>query len=159
MLSRIESAFIGLYLEWFLYGKISVLCALTCTLVKDLFPGPGLYSGIFAIYLQCPKKESRTAMIIFYVLCLLFVLSTATVVCDLLYIIVLGIYLDVSDNSICNLNIFYLSVVQEAQSPQLQIDMQSMLFRVHFLQITVDSCCDVIAQFILVLKPLHLSSV
>ena len=32
-------------LEGFLYGKI---CALTCTLAKELFPGLGLYSRIFA---------------------------------------------------------------------------------------------------------------
>ena len=72
MLTYFDTYFIPLCLEWFLYGTIliSVLCALTSTLAKEiqLFPGPGLYSGIFAIYLQCPKKESRTAMIIFYVL-------------------------------------------------------------------------------------------
>ena len=45
-------------------------------------------------------------MIIFYVLCLLYVLSTATVVCDLVNII-LGLYLDVSNNPICNLNIYF----------------------------------------------------
>ena len=45
-------------------------------------------------------------MMFFYVLCLLYVLSTATVVCDLLTII-LALYLEVSNNSICNLkNIF-----------------------------------------------------
>ena len=51
----------------------------------QLFPaGLGLYSGIFAIYLQSPPKESRTATIIFSVLCLLYILSTATVVTDVL---------------------------------------------------------------------------
>ena len=41
-------------LEGFFYGKISILCVLTCiTLAKEvqLFPGQGLYSGIFAMYL------------------------------------------------------------------------------------------------------------
>ena len=111
MLTDIDAYFISLCLEWFLYGKISILRALTCTLAKEiqLFPGSGLYSGIFAIYLQSPKKDSRTAMIIFYVLCLLYVLSTATMVCDLLGDI-FGLYAGVSNNSICNLkNMFFIS--------------------------------------------------
>ena len=113
MISIDEVYFISLCFEWFLYGKIliSVLCDLTLTLAKkiQLFPGTGLYSGIFAIYLQRPKKESRTAMILFYVLCLLYVLSTAAVVCDLLTII-LEMYIDVSKNSICNWkNMFFIS--------------------------------------------------
>ena len=66
-------------------------CTATPGLAKEVefFPGPGLYSGIFAIYLQCPKKDSRAAMIVFYVLCLLYVLSTATwyVICYLPYLI------------------------------------------------------------------------
>ena len=66
----------------------------------QLFPGLGIYSGIFAIYIQCPSKESRTATIVFYALCLLYVLSTATVVSDLLFII-----LEVSNSSISE-NIF-----------------------------------------------------
>ena len=100
MFTEVDADFIALCLEWFLYGKISVPWALTCTvtLAKEvqLFPCPGLYSGIFAIYLQCPKKDSRTAMIVFNVLCLLYLLSTATVVCDLLYITFV-IYSDVSN--------------------------------------------------------------
>ena len=59
---------------------------LTCTLIKEVqkFPGLGLYTGIFVIYLQCPSKESRTATIIFYFLCLLYIFSTAVLVCDFL---------------------------------------------------------------------------
>ena len=55
-------------------------------LAKEIqfFPGLGLYSAIFVIYLHGPSKESRTATIVFYVICLLYVLSTATLVCDLL---------------------------------------------------------------------------
>jgi hypothetical protein len=48
----------------------------------QIFPGSGLYSGIFAIYLHFPSRESRTTNIVFYALCLLYVLSTATVVFD-----------------------------------------------------------------------------
>ena len=85
MLTLVESDFIALCLEGFLYGKISVLGGLTCTLAKQvqLFPGLGLYSGIFVIYLRCPLNNHRTAIILFYVLCLLYILSTATIVGDL----------------------------------------------------------------------------
>ena len=149
-----EAQFISLCLEWFLYGKISVLCALNCTvtLAKEvqLFPGLGLYSGIFAIYLQCPKKESRSAMFIFYVLCLLYFLSTATVVGDLLGAI-LAIHVAVSNNSIHSLkNMFFLSVMQDALSLQFGIDMLKMYFRLSFVKAAVIGCCDLIAQFILV---------
>ena len=94
MFTEVDSYFIGMCLEGFLYGKISVLFALTRTLAKvvQLFPGLGLYSGIFAIYLQCLLIESRTINIIFYVLCLLYILSTATVVSDFL-----AVLLQVSD--------------------------------------------------------------
>ena len=62
----------------------------------ELFLGLGLYSGIFVIYLQCTSKMSRTQIILFYALCILYVLSTATIVGDLINLI-----FEVSDNSIC----------------------------------------------------------
>jgi hypothetical protein len=98
MLTPLELRLIYLYLEGFFFGKISVLCALTCTLAKEvqLFLDLGIYSGIFIIYFQCPLKESRPAIIIFYVLCLLYALSMANIVCDLLQCM-----LQVSNNSIC----------------------------------------------------------
>ena len=94
-----------MWVEWFLYGKISVLCALTCVLLKKskLFPGLGIYSGIFAIYSQCALKESRTTTIVYYALCLLYVLSTATVVTDLLLAVI-----EVSTNYNCKNIIFSL---------------------------------------------------
>ena len=146
-----EVLFISLCVEWFLYGKILISALTLVTLAKEiqLFSGTGLYSGIFAIYLQCPKKDSRTAMIVFYVLCLLFVLSTASVVCDLLNII-LYLYMEVSKNPICNLKIFFLKSVLQYISLQQYFDIQSMYFRIEIAQVILTGCCDVIAQFILV---------
>ena len=97
-----ESYFISICLEGFFYGKI---CPLTSTLAKEvqLFPGLGLYSGLFAIYLQCPSKRSGKALVLFYAVCLLYVLSTATFVSDLVAVIV-----DVSYNSICKITIYLL---------------------------------------------------
>ena len=96
--------FFAICLEWFFYGKVSVPCALTCTLAKEvqLFLGLGLYSGIFVMYLHCSSSKSRTATILFYALCLLYVLSTAIVVSDLIDVI-----FQVSNNFICKNIIFY----------------------------------------------------
>ena len=102
MIPYIESVFIGTCLEGYFYGKISVLCALTCTLAEEVQP-LGLYSGIFVMYLQCPSKKSRTATILFYSLWLLYVLSTVTFAADLVTCIS-----EVSCNSnICENIIFY----------------------------------------------------
>ena len=131
---------------------MSVLCALTCTLAKEvqLFPGLGIYSGILAIYLHYAltrRKESRTTTIVFYALCLLYILSTATVVCDLLVYIV-----EVSNKSTSKNN-FFLSLMQMRISTlpvQLQDDSQSLLTRISFVEITVNGCSDFIAQCTLV---------
>ena len=83
-----------------------VLCTLTCTLSKEvqLIPGRrdglGIYTGIFAMYLQYPPNKTRTT-IIFYALCLLYVLTTATIVADLVVVT-----FQVSDNSVCKNIIF-----------------------------------------------------
>ena len=109
--------------------------------------GLGLYSGIFAMYLQCPSKRSGTALILLFAVCLLYVLSAATFVGDLVRLI-----LQVSNNSICKNTIFLVSVQLRVQalSPQLQIDSQPMLFRIMIVQITANGCCDFLAQCILV---------
>ena len=76
----------------------------------QLFPGLGIYSGIFAIYVQCRSPESRTTTIVFYALCLLYVLSTVAVVSDLIALI-----LEVSNNSICNNIFFFISYAEPSQ--------------------------------------------
>jgi hypothetical protein len=147
MISEDKLGLIGLYVEGFFFGKISVLCqcALTCTLAKEvhLFLGLGIYTGIFAMYLLCPLKESRTAIIVFYVLCLLYVLSMATVVIDLLEVI-----LEVSNNSICKIIIMQMCI--DALSPQIQKRSQSMIFLINIVQVIANGSCDFIAQGILV---------
>ena len=83
-----------------------VLSKFNCALAKEIqiFSGLGIYCGIFAIYLQCPSKDSRSrsANLIFYVLCLLYFLCFSTFVLDLTSFV-----LEVSDNSICKSIIFY----------------------------------------------------
>ena len=101
------------------------------------------------MYLQSSSDKSRTAIIYFYTLCLLYVLSTATVVSDLVVAI-----LQVSNNPVFK-NIKFLSVVQfristPSESLQPQIDLQSILFHVSIFQIIAIGGCDFIAQCIIV---------
>ena len=129
--------------------RYSFLCASTCTLAKEdqLFPGLGLYSGLFAVYLQCSSNKSRTAIIYFYTLCLLYVLSIASILSDLIVAI-----LQVSNNPIYK-SVKFLSVVQihiSIPSSQPQIDLQSILFHLSIFQKIANGCCDFIAQCILV---------
>ena len=139
-----ELYFLSIWLEGFLYGK---LCALTCTLAKEvqLFPGLGLYSGIFAMDLQCHWQSKKTATILFYAICLLYILSTATFVSDLVHLTLVS-----TTNSICKV---FLSVVQTrvgTLSPRLQIESLPMLFHISVIQTTANGCCDFLAQCILV---------
>jgi hypothetical protein len=123
---------------------------LSCTLAKEvtvhLFLGLGVYTGIFALYLQCPLKESKTAIIVFYVLCLLYALSMTDVAMDLLVFV-----LTVSNNSIRKIIIIQMRIVAHALSSQFQNDSQSMsYYRIFVVQNIVSGLCDFIAQSILV---------
>jgi hypothetical protein len=150
MVNAYEVAIIYFCLEGFLFGKIFIPCALACTLAKEvqleLFLGLGIYSGIFAIYLQCPSKQSRTAIIVFYVLCLLYVLSMASIASDTIGGI-LQVQNVVSNNSICKIIIFQICI--GALSPQNQNDPPS-IFRTSIVQVITNGSCDFIAQCILV---------
>jgi len=70
MLTLEEGFFLSMCLEGFLYG---------------------LYSGIFVLYFQFQSNKSestgRTATIVFYAVCLLYVLSTVDFVCDLVALV------------------------------------------------------------------------
>ena len=142
-----EARSISICLEGFLYGK---LCALTCTLAKEvqLFLGLGFYSGIFAMYLQCLSQKTGTAIILFYAVCLLYVLSGVSFASD---IVALVFY--VSNNSICEISFFCISRAQtrfRTLSPQLQTDLLPMLSRISIIQATVGGFCDFLGQCILV---------
>ena len=109
----------------------------------QLFPGLGIYSGIFVTYLQC--RSSRTANIVFYALCLLYILSAAAAITDLLNTLL------VSNNFISE-NIIFLSVMQlyGLNTLPVQLDLQSMLFRIVIVQNVLFGCCIAIGQSILV---------
>ena len=97
------------------------------------------------------KKSGTAIRVLFYAVCILYVLSTASFVTDFVFLI-----LRVSNDSICK-NTFCLSVVQTrldtqvtTLSPQLQTDSQLMFSRILIIQATVNGCCDFLAQCILV---------
>ena len=116
-------------------------CSLPCTFAKEnqLFLDLGLYCGLFAIYLQCQSNKStgRMATIVFYAICLLYLLSTVNFVIDLVATI-----LEVSDISICSKNIIFLSVAQ--------LRINAPIFSIAIVQSISNGCCDFLAQCILV---------
>lgn len=119
---------------------------MTCALAEEV--GLGLYSGIFVMYLQHPSNKSRTSIIL-YALCLLYILSTATIVSDLLTLI-----LGVSINSISKNSLFFFKLVVQLRfstlSPQLHINSDLIFFRLTTIQSIASGCCDFLAQCILV---------
>ena len=117
-------------------------------LISPIIHRSGLYSGLFTMYLQSPSINSMKTSITFYALSILYLLSAATLVSDLVALII-----EVS-NTILSVRIsFFLSVVQSrirTLSLQDQIDSQFMLFRLSIIQSTASGCCDFLAQCILV---------
>jgi len=110
MITAQESFFIGTSLEGVLFG---------------------LYTGIFVIYLKCSSSTGSTN-IIFYSLSILYVLSAATLVSDLVTLII--------ESRI------------RALPLQDQIALEFMLFRLMIIQTTASGCCDILAQCILIYR-------
>ena len=101
------------------------------------------------MYLYYASTKSKTS-VIFYSLCLLYILSVATVISDLVALVV-----HVSDNSICKNFLFFfkISVVQlraKQLPPQLRDGPKLMLYNLSFVQTTASGLCDFIAQCTLV---------
>lgn len=100
---------------------------------------PGLYSGIFAKYLQHQASENKTKSFLFYALCTLYVLSLATVVLDITTFIN-----GVSSNFVRNNNnLFMLSVVQILIT-------QNKVYPIYVISGAIIGSCDFISQCILV---------
>ena len=82
--------YFGVCLEGFLFGAISLLQLPRPLLKQSKIPPPsfpGLYSGIFALYIQCHASRDtvKENKILFYVLCFLYVLSIATISVEMAY--------------------------------------------------------------------------
>ena len=102
---------------------------------------PGLYSGIFAIYLQhrgSQQGTNRANNILFYALWVLYALTTATFIVDMLelhWIIDMTVSMDYHRF----LNLFRL-ILQTIE----------ILYHLQIIEVTLFALCDVIAQTILV---------
>ena len=82
-----ELSCLGRCLEGFFFGTISVSCQAQVAKVVQHFPIPGLYSGIFAMYLQhhgSPQRTEKTKSILFYALSVVYTLSATTIITDIL---------------------------------------------------------------------------
>ena len=80
--------YLGHCLQGFFFGKISVTCQAQIAKAVQYRPIPGLYSGIFAIYLQYRESQKgsyEAKNIIFYALCMLYALSAVTSIIGILH--------------------------------------------------------------------------
>ena len=91
--------------------------SLPCTLAEEvqLFPGLGIYSGILAIYFQYQlnKSTGRKTTMVFYAICLLYLLSTVSFISDLAAAKDVVLEPEVSNNSICIKNIIFYQLCSQ----------------------------------------------
>jgi hypothetical protein len=98
------------------------------------------------MYLQHPQNKSRTASIIFYALCVLYVLSTVNAVLDSVPVITEL----VSNNPICKNIIFKNSVVEKNYDERQLIGVESFTLHIGIAGTTASGVCDFLAQCVLV---------
>jgi len=109
MLSSFEAQFIGIMLEGFCFG---------------------LYSGIFFMYIQYQVSKKLGKNVIFYTLCILYLLSVATIVQDTTGVLISTIVYLGSGPSSLALRLVHLS----------------------FVALTLTGLCDFISQAILIYR-------
>ena len=98
--------YLGLCMEGFWFGTLSVL-QMPRPLTKSHYTVSGLYSGIFAMYLSYygSKDTNKTKNILYYALCVLYVLSVATLSLD----IGIFVYEEVSSQPIHKISFMLIS--------------------------------------------------
>ena len=100
------------------------------------------------MYLKCQLEKSRKPTIVFYALCLLYILSAFTLVCDL---VVITLQLHVSNILSVKLSFFKLVMQCGISGPDLIFYYsQLILLRLAIVQTTASGLCDFIAQCIMV---------
>ena len=132
--------YVGTCLEGLLFGMISVNSYAQVAKAIQHCAIQGLYSGIFAICLQLKhsglqKSTDRARNILFYALSVLYALTTATFIVDMLQFC----WIEVGIDDHCCLTLFQLVLQKVEIQYHLQI-IQSIIF----------AFCDVMAQSILV---------
>src|SRR5271155_3910736 len=101
-LTEPDFVYLGICLEGFFYGTICSTTVRAPAKAIQHHPIPGLYSGIFALYLQYHRSkknidQAKATSILFYALCALYVLSLATFSLDVADFVMQ--VREVSDNS------------------------------------------------------------
>ena len=103
-LSSPEFDYLGMFLEAFLYG---IYPTTVISQAAKQSNDPGLYSGIFSMYLQywyaSKKYTGKRNNIVFYALCLLYSLSMVTIGIDLTVFLLRC--LDVSKSILSNFHV------------------------------------------------------
>ena len=134
-----EFDYLGMCLEGFFFGMISFNSQAQVAKVVQHCSIPGLYSGIFGMYLQhrgSQKSTDRAKNILFYALWVLYASTTATIIVDIL-IFYWNDAVSIDDHR-C-LTFFQLFLQNIEIQNQLKI-----------IEVTAFACCDFIAQSILV---------
>ena len=138
-LTLTEFGYLGFFLEGFFFGMISVNCQVQIAKVVQHCLIPGLYSGIFAMYLQHRESQQspdRANNIFFYALSVLYALCMATIIVDIL--------------ALC-----WIDPVSMDDHPcftlfQLVLQNIEIVYRLDIIQGITFALCDVMAQSILV---------
>ena len=76
----IDFIYLAACLGGFFFGAIHICSLIVISEVIKHYPIPGLYSGIFALYLQCHASQNRADKIDFYALSVLYVLCGVSVI-------------------------------------------------------------------------------
>ena len=137
-LTTLDTVWKGSSLVWYLSTvklKLLLAKAVQCCAI------PGLYSGIFAIYLQhrgSQQSTDRTKNILFYALWVLYASTTATIIVDVLELyLIIDMTVSVYDHRF--LNLFQL-ILQNVET----------VYHLDIIDVTLFALCDVISQSILV---------
>lgn len=151
--TALETMFLGLVLEGFCYGKV-LFCSERA--VADDYSCPGLYSAIFCVYIQYHVSQELGIQIdkrnvFLYLLCILYLLSTATIILQILPLLQLAAIPNVSKSWIITfLSIYTRLFGQISKSSSNEISLQPLALHLFYVLSTINGLCDFISQAILV---------
>ena len=137
--------YLGMFLEGFLFGTISVLQLSSCWNSSTISLS-GLYSGIFALYLQYHSSQrdadTKRKKIVFYALWMLYVLSATIIILDNTSLLFLEVRMTTLSNFVL------ISVVHWQSFSRINTVQWQRGFTI--ARGTASGCCRFIAQFTLV---------
>ena len=133
--------YLGMILEGFFFGEISVSTTVMKFFLKSSIPG--VYSGIFALHMKCHTSrneiDNAKQNIVFYALGVLYVFSVAVIILDAGGFVV---------ESVSNNAAFFFKLC--ANQLCAQTNDVSLLLHMSIAQVVFFGCCDFLTQCILV---------